>query len=322
MAEPFIVLVLVLSAGDASPAPTWSTVPASAQKAIGANAVVLLQEAAETPSDAEALSLAERVRASALVEVRWADSSRNKATLRVHVPQSSQWLDRLIEFSDADAPPERGRTLGFAFGAMISQVQHAEEAAPQPPPAPPAEGGQAMVPPARRESPRRFGVEAAAVGRLGIGGDAEGVGGGAGFRWYIVPEFALRAGGDVRTGNVPSARATSLAVEAGAGVGWRPFVSSARRPYELGFRADFLLMALNLTRTSASTATTTTATRWINGADLVVEAGWFPLASVGLVGAAGVETAFGDTNVYVGTVRVATIPVWRAVGELGVRVLF
>jgi hypothetical protein len=35
-----------------------------------------------------------------------------------------------------------------------------------------------------------------------------------------------------------------------------------------------------------------------------------------------VQADFGETQVFAGSKRLASIPVWRAVGELGVRVVF
>jgi hypothetical protein len=324
MAEAFIVLVLVTSPGGGAD-PTWSAVTGSAQKAIGADAVVLAQAPAQPPSDAEALSLGERVHASAVVEVRWADPEQARALLHIHLPHAEAWVDKEIDFDLQDSPAERGRTLGFAFGSMISSTRGPPEAtvhddSPPDDVVPPTtpEKRPEQVPPIAR--PSKVAVDMNAIASAGLGGDAEGFGGSLGLRWYAVRPLALRLGAGIRAGTVPSAQASSLAVEGAAGLALRFFTTRGDRPFELGARADFLVIRHELTRTSS--ATTTRLSRWLSGADFVLEGVWSFTPGVAVVVAPGVEAAFGDTQVFAGKARLATIPVWRAVGEVGIRMTF
>jgi hypothetical protein len=325
MAEPFIVLVLILSSGGGGD-PTWSTVTGSAQKAIGEDAVVLAQAPGEAPSDADALALGEKVHANAVVEVSWADPEQVRALLHIHLSRTPAWIDREIRFDPDDSPAERGRTLGFAFGSMISSARTLEPVTPAAEPANTVPAPAAAELPTERAppspSPRRsaFAVDVDAIASVGVGGNAEGYGGSVDLRWYALPFVAPRLGAGIRAGPVPPAQASCLTVEGAAGTAFRLLATRNAHPLELGLRTDLLLIRHELTRTSGST--TTRLNRWLSGADFAVEGAWSFAPGISVVVAPGVQAAFGDTQVFAGTKRLATIPIWRAVGELGVRVVF
>jgi hypothetical protein len=163
-------------------------------------------------------------------------------------------------------------------------------------------------------------VDADAIASAGLGGNAEGFGGSLDLRWYALPFLAPRLAAGIRAGPVPPAQASCLTVEGAAGAALRLFATGNAHPVELDLRTDLLLIRHELTRTSGST--TTRLTRWLSGADFAVEGAWSFAPGVFVVVAPGVQAAFGDTQVLAGTKRLATIPIWRAVGELGVRVVF
>lgn len=321
MSDPLIIL-LILATNEAADPATAAAV-AAARHSLGAQATVLVDERAGVPTDEEALSLSEKVHAIAVAEVIWEDETHGHVRIHVHIADMAGWIDREVTFDPADAPTERGRTTGLALASMISEPSAGELAPVEPkpallPPIPERRAGPAPAPP--HPALWYAAVDVAATGSLGIAGSAGGVGAAMGGRWYASSALALRAGGDVRLGEIGPARASLTTLSLGAGGVWRMFATDGPKPFELGLRADVLLVEQSLHRSSAGT--TASRSRWISGADLLFETDWFFTRQLAIVGAVGAELAFGPTEVNVGADTVAVLPVARAVANLGFRVRF
>jgi hypothetical protein len=135
--------------------------------------------------------------------------------------------------------------------------------------------------------------------------------------YSILPSLAAQLDAGVRFGDIATAQATFSSVHLGGGATWRAFSASGPRPFELDLRVDFFATELLVSRAGESRST------WLPEAGLALEAAWFPLApNIGAVLAAGVEAAFGTTQVAVANDTVATMPPFRAVGSFGLRVRF
>jgi hypothetical protein len=135
-------LTLVVFVAGAEPDGDVATSLArAAREALGADTRIDLRSG--SPTDDEALAEEQRRRATAVVELSFADPKHRAGKLRVHVSQSGRWLERSIGFGTTDAEAERGRTLGFAAASMLPEAGAAtptESSAPSPSPAPETSG--------------------------------------------------------------------------------------------------------------------------------------------------------------------------------------
>ncbi len=284
--------------------------------------VVLVDPAAST-ADAEALVVGQRVRARAVVRVVWTD---DKATARldVHVEPSPDWAHDELRFRAADAPIERGRTVGFAIASMVQRLEAAHEPSPAPPPpsAPPGSSPppepQAEPPPPPTRSPSARAFEAFAGGAAAFGGAATGYGGTLGGRWFPLERVGLRVVTAARFGSIDAASASDRVVLVGGGV-----VVRLARWGALGVeaRSDFVVIFARATR-SYPTGDVSQSRQPVGGADAAAEASFWLSSRTALTASAGGELAFGPTYVNVGGAQRAEIPSVRALTEIGVRVGF
>jgi hypothetical protein len=348
MANP-LVLVVFVAAVDAHD-PSTAAMMRAARDALGSSATVTLQELERVPSDDEALDRARSAHADAVAEIIWATPQHLKASIHVHVEGAARWSDREIGFAVSDAPAERGRTLGFALASMLPDGASANARAPSPtsePPAPSSPSSTALTPTSPAPIPRAFvsgdargvarsaerptyvetpqswrgAVDAAAIGSVGIGGYGGGVGAALGARWRFAPVLALRVSGGARSGEVGPAQASSFIMIGALGLALHTPESFSRR-FEVGARADFLVMRLTLDHLDADDPSTVHQSRWLTGADLLVEGTWLFSSSAGIFVATGIESALGSMDVYVAGARTAVVPAARVVSELGVLARF
>ena len=124
MSEPLLVLVL-LGGGGGDPA--TEAMMSAARTALGTEALVVADSSAQARSDADALVVADRMRARAVVRVAWGDPSKPSVRLHVHVEPLPEWADDVIAFDPRDAPAERARTTGFALATMVQRLERARE---------------------------------------------------------------------------------------------------------------------------------------------------------------------------------------------------
>jgi hypothetical protein len=323
VSDPLTILVLVTSAhaGDAATAAT----SAAARRALG-DAVVLVEARDAMPSLEKADALAERVRAEVVVELDWTDARR--ARLQLHRARTEPWIVRELTFDEVDAPAERGRTLGLTIAAIVRR----EGESPEEPPAsepPPAVSATTEAPSTVRSvasEPAWIGAaDVSFAASTGLGGTAGGAGAELGARFFLAPAVALRLGGGVRVGGVPAlddARATTIRIGGGLALRLARFGNpgSGGQPVDIGVRVDVLALRHAVTRDFAGSPTS--HSRFVSGADALVEVAWRVAPRVSLGGAGGLEAAFGTTALAVGGAPRAEIPALRALLEMGVRVRF
>jgi hypothetical protein len=341
MADPAIVLLLVL-AGDAADPAMQAVVPA-ARRPLGEGAVVVVHEIESPPSDDEALALAHDLHAVSAVSVVWEDPAHTRVRLRVFLVEGPRRYDYELAFGPRDQPAERGRAIGLAMTpaltraiAAASRTENTTALDPAPTPAassPPSSNQNAPEAPAPslRERtapeplrasarPRPFALDLAGSASVGIGGSALGAGPTLGLRGYVLGPFALHAVGVARFGAVDAASASSSTLAAGAGVAWRVARVGRGEPVEWGLRVDVLGMQHSLAQNDGGAVVR--RSRWVTACDLVVEGAWSFAEHFGIEAAAGAELAAGTTAVTVGGSTVDHIPPGRIVAELGVRSAF
>jgi hypothetical protein len=341
MADPAIVLLLVL-AGDAADPAMQAVVPA-AQRPLGEGAVVVVHEIESPPSDEEALALAHDLHAVSAVSVVWEDPAHTRVRLRVILVDGPRRYDYELAFGPRDQPTERGRAIGLAMTPALTRAI----AAGSPPENTPRLDSVQATPPSPQLSavpnapqvpvttfpehtatepahapayPLAFALDLAGSASVGIGGSALGVGPTLGARGYVLGPFALHVVGVARFGSVDSASASSSTLAVGAGVAWRVARLGHREPVEWGLRVDVLGMQHALAQNDGGAVVR--RSRWVTACDLVVEGAWSFTQHFGLEAAVGAELAAGTTAVTVGGATVDHIPVGRIVAELGVRSTF
>jgi hypothetical protein len=123
-----------------------------------------------------------------------------------------------------------------------------------------------------------------------------------------------------RAGSIPEAQATSRTAQLGVGssIGLLPEAAS----WMLGVRADTLLSYFAMSHLSEDDREPDQRLRLLPGCDLYAEAGFRFSETLLLHAGAGIEAMFGSTFVYTHERRVAVVPPFRAVGELGVWAFF
>lgn len=341
MASP-VVVILVLSADAQSP--TTQAMLTTSRAAL-AGAVVVVQEVALLPSDAQALKAGSAAHADSVVVVTWPDGG-SRARLHVRVLAEPKWADRDLTFSSGDAPAERGRSAGLTLATMLPAEAPTPLATTGGPAAPSAPAPSATTPsgptpsstaaaaspgsaappgstassgPSRaRASRSHLELDAAGLGTFGFFG-AAGAGGGEVALRLVLPELVtFRLGGGVRFGEiehqVESTELTTATTRVAGGI----VVHAARvRALELGVEVDAAVVNHSVSHLG-SDGTRHTQARALGAGGLLVDAAWW-FDRIALFGAAGVELALGETRVYVGNESRAVIPRARGIVLLGVR---
>jgi hypothetical protein len=348
------ILVIVVAAGEAGGTATAGLL-AALEGTLGAGASVQVVESGD-PSDDAVLGAEDQLHARAAGSLIWEDAARLRARVRVHVAQADRWTDRVLKFSPADTPRERGRAIGLAIATMWSPVAATRGASPeasdareraspvgesppralssppspsQTPAAAAARAGGANEEVSRERSAGRghaagsHALGIAAVGSTGVMGSAAGLGVALDGARFLGPRFSIRVGLALRGGPVPELPGTDYTASAGAGVEWWGWPPSSARRLGLGVRADVLLIRHQVFATTAEGGTESYG-RFVPGADLVPQVALVLARDVEAVGGVGAELAFGSTGIEAGMplAEVATIPPLRLVGQVGLRFRF
>jgi hypothetical protein len=325
-----VTLIVLVAAGESS-SPTATAMASAARDVLG-TAAIALRETAGVPTDADALAAETSARPDAVAELIWDTPDHSRATLRIRVGRNQWWLERSLTYAPSDPPSERGRTLGLALASIIPEVTQTNPA-PSPPPRLPEASREptptvAPTPDAPASSvasswPRvEVGFAATAAGATGVGGSANGIGGGLSVAWYPLRVLSLSIAASERSGSLDVAEASVFSLFASAGVALHPWPATRARPLEAFVRADYLLVRQSATHFDADDPRPVTASHVFSGADAFVDGGWLVSSDVEVVAGVGVEDVMGRTYVDVRNILVATIPPVRLLAELGVRLRF
>ncbi len=297
-----LVILLLVPAGEpngpvAARASLVAGVVAAAGRSLGPSARVLVNEESKSSDDA-AIALADRLHANAVVTLQWLEHDR--VALHAHWSGRSGWTDRFFNFDAADAPDERGRTIGFTLAAM------AQEQAPALPAT-----QRAAIPEARP----RFRLDLEAAAQVVAGSNVTSLGGLVRAAVSPIPALAFTGSAAWRAGSVGVVDG-SLHVLALAGGLRIPIVH--RGAFELALQAEGVASHEAVSRTDAR-GDDQGRSRWIPGAQLSAVGGYWVLPQLALVAALGSQVTFGSTDVVVQGRTAATLSPYRATFELGVR---
>jgi hypothetical protein len=294
----------------------------------------VLHEVAARPTDEETLAIEASEHATAVAVIVWLDAQRTRASLHVHVDSPPHWIDRELGFGPADAVVEEGRTIGFAVASMMPEEDVASASTPREPvnPAPYVPGTLApppveshstdsSVPPAPFELRNPIGsLGAVATAAISFGGEGGGVGGGLEGRYFLGRHFAARVGVSARTGDVDQADARLLTARFAGGLAWRNADGSVAHPFTFGARVDGAAAYLRVSRATSGAAES--QSRWLPGAEALLEGAWMFSGSASVVVGAGPEVLLGSTDVVVhGESTTAIAPV-DLIFELGLNAKF
>jgi len=268
--------------------------------------------------------------ATLLGVVAWSERQRRVVIRFVTLP-GGQWSDREVRFDKADAPIERGRTVGFALASMMPEEAFAPSPAPPVGPPPASQPAVAApVAPARpldlrpaapppRANPLALDASGLAVAApTGYGG---GAGGGFAVRVPLAGPLGARAAAGARAESIGPAQATLRVIGGAVGLAWQPWLDAQHR-WGVGARVDALLVHLDVAHLSEDDAQAAHLSRLMGGLDAAVE-GTFRFAEhAGVVAAVGSEIVFGRTDIFVHERQVTSLPPVKLMAELGLRVSF
>jgi hypothetical protein len=352
-----VSVVVVVAAGEGGEEPAQSTqaIAQALRAALAPDAAVVVRNAAAGTSVSlseealEAAATAERgttagERATLVGVVVWSERHQ-RAALRFSRRPDGRWTERELRFAVADAPSERGRTVGFALASMMPDEAFAAPAAP-PPTSPPASEPSAAAPAAPAPSvvgpaggapaapafeaprgppavvrPNPLALDVSALAATAPGAYGGGVGGAFAVRLPVYQAVGVRASIGARQGQLGPAQATTQIVIGGLGMTWQPWLDASRR-WGGGGRVTALLINQDVSHFSEDDAVATHLAHLVVGMDAAFE-GTFRFAErAAVIGALGAELALGTTEVFVRGNRVGSLAPARVTGELGLRVSF
>jgi len=301
------------------------------RRVLGRDIVIRQEAAAADPADEDA-----EARASGndgVVELSFSPSG-DRAHLHCYLARERRWLDREIGFGERRAGlrteiAERGRLLGFAVATMFGGSDAPDGAPTEPPPAKPAGTAPAAVTSSAARAPSSDtrattdverpsrSIEFAGVASTGLRGSAGSLGASAGLRLRATGPLWVRGFISGRTGNLPTAQATTRTALIGGGVSlsWSPRASA----FEVGARFDAFVSYFDATHLSEDDVEPDRRSRWLPGGALVAEAaGRFTSSTAATLGL-GLEGMLGKTDIYTHDLRVAVVPPLRVIAEVGFR---
>jgi hypothetical protein len=329
-----VVSVLVIVAtGDPGDGSTRA-IEQALRAALGREAAIVVRpasEAAAPPTDEALTATAASEHAGILGVVSWSDRQR-RVVIRFVKPPDGRWTDREVRFDAADAPNERGRTVGFALASMMPDEAferrksdaETDSATPLPIPPTPGVASRSPGPDARPAAPPRHNPLALDLSALAVtapGGYGGGVGGAVAIRIPLRGALGLRGGLSARGGQIGPAQATSRVIVGGLGMAWQPWLDPARR-WGVGARLDGLLLFHDVSHLSQDDSQAAHLSRFVPGIDAAIEGAYRFSDHAAAIGALGAEVAFGRTDVLVHQEPVASLPPGRVLAELGLRVSF
>ena len=339
MADPFVVLVFI-AAERAEDAAVRAIGPAL-RKSLANGAVVLVEERATLPTDAEARAFGANVHAEAIVEIEWDAVATERVRIHLFRSDYARWIDRSMAFSDADKPAERGRSIGLAASSTLTKTReevaasegpldpepHAAPASPlvdpsgeaptlpsrPAPPAPPVAVTTLRAPATPPRDAPRASLALGARGGVGLGGPSFSA------RWYPLARVGIGATASTSFGSVPAFGARASTSDLGGGA-FVPLLGGPTHRYELGVSVD--LLAVERSLTEEGLAGEVTRSRWVLGARAEVSGVVFVSSTLGPTLGVSLDSAFAPIDVRRGQRVVATLPVARATLFLGVAARF
>jgi hypothetical protein len=338
---PALIVIVVGQASAPGPCaspgcsddPLVSAFKGAARRVLGNETRLDFEVVASDPPDEETIGRATAV--DGVVELSFS-ATDNRARVHCYVAKEQRWVDREISFGESHAPPqvelvERGRLLGFAVASLFSGEAQSEPTSPSPAPEPsppkpiettslPSESAGTRTTVPQGQGQTRRSIEFAGIASSGLHGTAAGLGASAALRFVWTGPLWTRVFVAGRTGNIPEAQSSTRTAQMGAGLALALLPETHR--FELGVRFDVFASYFDASHLSEDDIAPDRRSRWLPGGDLVIEGGVRVAGGAGLLLAGGLEGLLGKTEIYTHGNRVAVVPPFRAVAELGFRTRF
>jgi hypothetical protein len=347
---PLLIIFLAVADADGEPARVMLE---TAAQAFGGDMRIAVERFEGSPPTLAALASVAKTRgATATARVLWREAGGAQVSLDVYLARNDRLTYRGLTFGAQDLAAERGRAIGLVLAALILAPEESRLAPLEQPPPTPGTPPKAIAT-APVESPRpkdemtaassgtqaaasargpgqlappplgRWAVEALTAAGVALGGAGGGLGGALAVRQLAGARWGARLALQARTGSVPAAQSSSVAAGLAAGLfaTLRP-VGPATPQWNLGARLDVILGYEMLTHFSDDDPSPVRRGRFLPLAAAWLEGDWRIAPTATLHAAMGMEIASGTTQVIVRDVDVARLPLFRAVGEAGVRLRF
>jgi len=309
-----LVVVVIVALGESSEVRAQELVVSLTEASPQGTSVILREDVAT--DDGSVARLASSLHADAVAIVSW--SPQGKAQLRVYTAHAGKFRARDLPFSADDAPRERGRATGFVVASMVATTSDEASEAPTETPIV-AEPRDTTAPSAAAASLSAgrspFGLEASIGTALGAAGATTAVGGDAGLGLRLVDHVELRLGGGAYAGALRG-DLPSVYARVRAGVSWTFARTPGEKPVTVSARGDGMAILHTATGNGGSGG------RWVPGVGASAKVAWEVERHVAPFLQVGAEAALGDTDVFAGDERRATIPFLRVTFGLGVDVRF
>lgn len=321
MSDALAIVVLVTAAHRTTAATT--AMVAAASQTLGVDSRIMLDAVEQIPADEDAALFVDMIGSDAIVEVTWPDEKFGRARVRVFARRRAVWIEREVQFAAGDAEAERGRTVGYAFAAMMPEAMTGPTSAPPldpapasapttdpekiPPMASASRGSRADLGVARVQSPATVALDlrggtlgAARTSMFAVGVAA---------RWLAPRTWMVGAAVDVGRGSLGAFAVsdTRFALSAGAR-------KQLARTLELS-----MILDLTIARTSVN-HDSDARVRWIPGTAVGPELHWALAGPIGLAIRAAVDVVPWPTIVTVGGATVEALTPFRWSVSAAIRV--
>ena len=304
-----VALVVFVTGLDGS---ALGSLDAALERALGSADVVRVQAVPQLPRDVDALELAEREGASAVVELETRDDLA-RVDLRVcPVERGGECQHRSLAFSAGDARSDRERAMAIVAVAMLPEATRRAAAPPAGSNATPVRSGDRAPPPPPSPRPpplhSRYEAEAAFSAALG---HPSTFGGMAGARVRAAGPLWLRAAAGVRAGAVGGVDGSTLEIPVVIGFDARWLLGGR---LELGMRLEGRLQSRVVT---IAVAEPERRQRWLAAVAFGPELHVRFARHVGLFVHAGLELNAGRTEVARASGPRTSLDVARGTCEVG-----
>ena len=118
------------------------------------------------------------------------------------------------------------------------------------------------------------------------------------------------------------AQAHTSTLVASAGIALRPWQPTRAEPFSVSLRVDYILVRESATHFDSDDLSPVTDARWLSGVDTFLDGSWLLSSQIAAVAGVGLEAVGSPTYIFMKDVRVATLPVLRAVAEAGFQLRF